>query len=150
MASPRALPTAAATPLAGLGSGAASLLGGLSSEGELLQLAQQQAARDGQLAQQQAARDEQTTRLQQELSEARDEVARRQAAEVELRGQLQQLEMREKREGASVEYIKCLVLKLLSLRESEHEALFPALATCLQFTEEEVRRAQYSTRAVLE
>ena len=106
--------------------------------GELLQLAQQQAARDGQLAQQRAARDEQTSRLQHELTAAREEAARQQTAEAKLRTQLQQLEMRERREGASVEYIKCLVLKLLSLRESEHESLFPALATCLQFSEDEV------------
>jgi hypothetical protein len=53
------------------------------------------------------------------------------------------------------EYIKCLVLKLLSSEAHEHAALFPALATCLQFSESDVhqlthaREARTSTRGIL-
>eukprot|EP00966_Prymnesium_polylepis_P094277 2182273-Prymnesium_polylepis.1 len=57
-------------------------------------------------------------------------LARAGEIEAELRAQLQRLEMCERREGASIEYVKCLVLKLLALDESEHASLFPALATC--------------------
>ena len=60
--------------------------------------------------------------------------------EAALRAELHEQQMEARRGGASVEYIKNLVLKYMELEDEEHEALFPALAMCLQFNEQEVLR----------
>ena len=44
-------------------------------------------------------------------------------------------------------YIKCLVLKLLQSEEHTHVNLFPALATCLQFSESEVEHVATAREA---
>ena len=103
------------------------LSGSLGPTGALLQLAQQQASRDAQV-----------NGVHRELSQLRDELASAGATEAALREQLREVEMTDRRSAASSEYVKCLVLKLLQTDESEHAALFPALATCLQFSQAEV------------
>ena len=85
-----------------------------------------------QLAQQQATRDAEISVLQQRLTKATSEATA-------LRQKLLEYEMKETRAGTSIEYIRCLVLQLLQTEEAEHAALFPAIATCLQFTEADVK-----------
>ena len=92
-----------------------------------------------QLAQQQASRDAQVTAVRRELSEAHAQLATAVEVEASLRERLRDGEMSDKRASASSEYIKCIVLKLLHTDESEHAALFPVLATCLQFSETDVQ-----------
>jgi hypothetical protein len=108
---------------------AASSAGGSETarEGALIQLAAQQAQRDAQLG----LADRERAALQREL-EARAE------AEAALRGKLRDSVMRERREGMDATYVKCLVLKFLTMDEAGQECLFPALATCLQLSEDEV------------
>ena len=64
-----------------------------------------------------------------------------------LRARLHAMEMTERRGGANSEYVKNLVLKYMELEEEEHEQLFPALATCLQFTEAEVQHVAQAREA---
>ncbi|KOO26983.1 hypothetical protein Ctob_000882, partial [Chrysochromulina tobinii] len=107
---------------------------GLSSTSGLMQLAQQQAMRDAQM------RDHHL-----ELAELRARLASADDAYENLRREMRELEMRSRRGGASVDYVKCLVLQLLQclvlqllqMDEKNHADLFPALATCLQLNEDE-------------
>jgi hypothetical protein len=99
------------------------------------------------MAQQQAARDAEVHDVQRALDEARAALADAGTKEVELRARLRQSEMVDRRASASVDYIKCLVLQLLRTEESNHGELFPALATCLQFSEAEVMQVSTAREA---
>jgi septal ring factor EnvC (AmiA/AmiB activator) len=91
---------------------------GLSSTSGLMQLAQQQAMRDAQM------RDHHL-----ELAELRARLASADDAYVNLRREMRELEMRSRRGGASVDYVKCLVLQLLQV--SVVNCLLIASSDCL-------------------
>ena len=46
-------------------------------------------------------------------------------------------------------YMRTLVIRYMEL-ESQHEALFPAIATCFKFTQDEVQRIQAAQQAYAE
>ena len=125
-----AAPAAAgpASPSAGPAAGK-SLIDGLLPERELMDLASRQAERDAAMG----ARVSEAESLRGELAAERRTTAG-------LRRQLQEAARRERRADAtSLEYARCLILRWLQLRtDAERACLFPALATCLQFSEEEV------------
>ena len=77
--------------------------------------------------------------VKRELARVREDLAAMSASEAALRDKLRETEMSDRRAAASADYIKCLVLKLLQSDEDEQAALFPALATCLQFSEADVQ-----------
>ena len=91
---------------------------GLSSTSGLMQLAQQQAMRDAQM------RDHHL-----ELAELRARLASADDAYENLRREMRELEMRSRRGGASVDYVKCLVLQLLQV--SVVNCLLIASSDCL-------------------
>ena len=91
-----------------------------------------------QMAQQQAARDAMVTDVRRELDEAYRQISEASEVEAALRRRLRESEMADRRASASVDYVKCLVLQLLRSDDARAADLFPALATCLQFSEEEV------------
>jgi chemotaxis protein histidine kinase CheA len=91
---------------------------GLSSTSGLMQLAQQQAMRDAQM------RDHHL-----ELAELRARLASADDAYENLRREMRELEMRSRRGGASVDYVKCLVLQLLQV--SVVNCLLMASSDCL-------------------
>ena len=91
---------------------------GLSSTSGLMQLAQQQAMRDAQM------RDHHL-----ELAELRARLASADDAYENLRSEMRELEMRSRRGGASVDYVKCLVLQLLQV--SVVNCLLIASSDCL-------------------
>ena len=90
------------------------------------------------LAQQQANRDAVVGDVRRELERVKEQLASSEASEASLKEQLREVKMTDVRAAASTDYVKCLVLKLLTLDEREHFNLFPALATCLQFSEADV------------
>ena len=91
---------------------------GLSSTLGLMQLAQQQAMRDAQM------RDHDL-----ELAELRARLASADEAYENLRREMRELEMRSRRGGASMEYVKCLVLQLLQV--SVVNCILIAASDCL-------------------
>ena len=91
---------------------------GLSSTSGLMQLAQQQAMRDAQM------RDHHL-----ELTELRARLASADDAYENLRREMREREMRSRRGGASVDYVKCLVLQLLQV--SVVNCLLIASSDCL-------------------
>ena len=91
---------------------------GLSSTSGLMQLAQQQAMRDAQM------RDHHL-----ELAELRARLASADDAYENLRREMREREMRSRRGGASVDYVKCLVLQLLQV--SVVNCLLIASSDCL-------------------
>jgi hypothetical protein len=82
-----------------------------------------------QLAQQQAMRDAQMRDHHLELAELRARLASADDAYENLRREMRELEMRSRRGGASVDYVKCLVLQLLQV--SVVNCLLIALSDCL-------------------
>jgi len=117
---------------------AASLLGGLASEGELMHLAKRQAARDAQ-----------SERDRAEIAELHEGVRRAEGAAAAARDALREAEaalraerLAARRDGVDLAYLKNVTIEFIAADAQASEALFPALATCLQFNEADVDRIQ--------
>jgi len=90
-------------------------------------------------AQQQAAKEEEIARVRQkvtELSEALKEAEEMEKLHLQqeavLKEQIREFERAQRREGANLEYLKNIIVRLLET--NERESLIPVLATLLQFT----------------
>ena len=101
------------------------------------------------LAKRQAARDAQSERDRAEIAELHEGVRRAEGAAAAARDALREAEaalraerLAARRDGVDLAYLKNVTIEFIAADAQASEALFPALATCLQFNEADVERIQ--------